>query len=413
VALEGEWPGPLAKRADTLNLGKYRFEVRDAKSGALQYSRGFASIYGEWETTEEAQKTTRAFSESVRFPAPAGPVQVSIQKRDEKMAFQTVWTVEIDPAALDIDRAAAPRSAKVWAVQQSGAPAEKVDLLLVGDGYTAAEMEKWHADAKRLTETLFSVSPFKEHRKDFNVWALDVAADESGVSRPSTGEFRRSPVRAGYDAFGSERYVLTFDNKRLRELAAAAPYEFIEIVVNGRTYGGGGIHNLYATVASANAWTPYVFVHEFGHHFAGLADEYYTSEVAYGSSSARVEPWEPNVSANPKELKWADLVKGGTALPTAWQKERFEAMQKETQAKRKAIRARRAPEEEMEALFRTELEETTKLLGKGGAVGAYEGAMYESQGYYRAQPDCIMFTRSMEFCVACKRAIERVIEQYR
>jgi hypothetical protein len=154
------------------------------------------------------------------------------------------------------------------------APRDKVDLLLMGDGYTATEMEKWHRDARRMVETLFAASPFKEHCQDFNVWAVDTPAEESGVARPSDGIFRRSPLRAAYDAFGSERYVLTFDNKRLREAASAAPYEFIEIVVNDRKYGGGGIFNLFATVSADNAFTPYVFVHEFGHHFAGLADEY-------------------------------------------------------------------------------------------------------------------------------------------
>ncbi len=198
---------------------------------------------------------------------------------------------------------------------KNGEPKDKVDLLLMGDGYTAAEMEKWHHDARRLTELLFAASPFKEHRGDFNVWAIDTPAEESGISRPSDGVWRHSPLRASYDAFGSERYILTFDNKRLREAASAAPYEFIEIVANGRKYGGGGIFNLYATVAADNELTPYVFVHEFGHHFAGLADEYYTSDVAYNSSTERLEPWEPNATADPKAAKWADLIAPGTPCP--------------------------------------------------------------------------------------------------
>ena len=192
-----------------------------------------------------------------------------------------------------------------------------MDLLLLGDGYTAAEMGKWHADAKRLALLLFSTSPFKERQADFNVWAVDTPSEESGVSRPSDGVHRRSALRAAYDAFGSERYVLAFDNKRVREAAAAAPYDVMEIVVNGRTYGGGGIFNLYATVASDNAFTPYVFVHEFGHHFAGLADEYYTSDVAYGSTTERPEPWERNVTASAGSPKWKDLVTSGDAAPDA------------------------------------------------------------------------------------------------
>ncbi|MDE3165582.1 MAG: M64 family metallopeptidase, partial [Acidobacteriota bacterium] len=317
----------------------------------------------------------------------------------------------VDPKDPAIDRAAPPKR-NVWAVIQNGPPRDKVDLLLLGDGYTAAEMNKWHADARRMAETLFAAPPFKEHRADFNVWAIDTPAEESGVSRPSDAVYRHSPLRAAYDAFGSERYVLTFDNKRLREIAAAAPYEFIEIVVNGRKYGGGGIFNLYATVAADNAFTPYVFVHEFGHHFAGLADEYYTSDVAYGSGAARPEPWEPNVTVDPRAAKWS----GGAEMPSAWPKQEFEQLQQEIQKQRREIRAQHRPEEEMEALFRDERARDTKLLASGpnaGKLGAFEGAMYESRGYYRPQQDCIMFTRDeVGFCQVCRRAIERVIRMY-
>ncbi len=416
LALEGEWPGRLDHSIDDSNLGKYLFEVIDRKSNRLLYSRGFASIYGEWETTSEAQEVRRAFHESLRFPAPPGPAQVVVKKRDRQNAFRELWSVVIDPASQDVDRSASASQSRVWAVMKNGEPRDKVDLLLLGDGYTAAEMEKWHNDARRLTEVLFSVSPFKENRRRFNVWALDTPARESGVARPSDGVYRRSPLRASYDAFGSERYVLSFDNQRWREAASAAPYEFVEIVVNDRKYGGGGIHNLYATVAADNASTPYVFVHEFGHHFAGLADEYYTSDVAYVSSAARLEPWEPNLTADAGSPKWRDLVSPGTPLPTPWAKEPFEAYEKQVQAKRREIRAQKRPESEMEALFRSELAATVKLLSQppyADKVGAFEGGMYESKGYFRSQADCIMFTRNMAgFCAACRRAIERVIDLY-
>ncbi len=412
VTQEGPWPGPLAKAVDTTNLGKYLFEVRDAATGKVLYTRGFASIFGEWETTAEASQRNRTLHESLRFPAPAGPAKVTIHKRDAQNKFKELWSTLIDPLDRAVDRAAPPAHVKLWAVQQNGPPADKVDLLLIGDGYTAGEMEKWHADARRLTAALFATPPFQERQADFNVWALDVPAEQSGVARPSDRFYRRSPVRASYDAFGSERYVLTFDNQRLREIAAAAPYEFIEIVVNGRKYGGGGIHNLYATVASDNAWTPYVFVHEFGHHFAGLADEYYTSDVAYQAATTRVEPWEPNVTADPAKPKWNGLIAPGTARPTPWAKAAFEEFQKGIQARRKQIRAENRPESAMEALFAEELKTTKKMLGASGPVGVYEGAMYEAQGYYRAEADCIMFTRSDRFCAACRRAIHRVIDLY-
>jgi hypothetical protein len=412
VVREGPWPGNPARPIDDTNLGKYLFEVVDRATNRLLYSRGFASICGEWETTDEAKKELRTFHESVRFPEPRGPVQVVLKERDASGLFREAWSVAVDPADPGVDRTGPP-ALKPWAVIESGPPAEKVDLLLLGDGYTAAEMGKWHADAKRLVDILFSVSPFKERRSDFNVWALDTPSEESGIARPSDGVYRRSALRATYDAFGSERYVLAFDNKRVREVAAAAPYDVMEIVVNGRKYGGGGIFNLYATVASDNAFTPYVFVHEFGHHIAGLADEYYTSDVAYESTPERPEPWELNATANAASPKWKDLVTPGTPLPTPWAKEAFEALQKDIQARRKKIRAEKRPEEEMEALFREEQAKVDALLAEGpyaAAVGAFEGAMYEAKGYYRAQANCIMFTRHTEFCRACRRAIERVID---
>ncbi|PWU03484.1 MAG: peptidase M64 [Terriglobia bacterium] len=415
IILEGAWPGPLNRWIDETNLGKYYFQVFDRATNRLLYSRGFASIYGEWETTDEAKQQSRAFQESVRFPAPAAPVQVVIKKRGLRNEFREVWSAVIDPADAAIDRSSAPKF-NVWAVMQNGSPQDKVDLLLLGDGYTAAEMEKWHRDARRTADLLFAVSPFKEHRLEFNVWAIDTPAEESGVSRPSDGVYRRSPLRASYDAFGSERYVLSFDNRRIREIAAAAPYEFVEIVVNDRKYGGGGIFNLFATVSADNAFTPYVFVHEFGHHFAGLADEYYTSDVSYLSPTERPEPWEPNVTADAHAAKWKDLLSPGIDLPSPWPKADFETMEVEIQKRRREIRAAHRPETEMGALFRQERDRDTKLLSSGtnaGRVGAFEGALYEAKGYYRPQQDCIMFTRDEAgFCAACRRAIERMIRMY-
>ncbi len=416
VVREGPWPGRIDRSLDDTNLGKYYFEVVDRKTNRVLYSRGFASIYGEWETTAEAKQMRRTFHESLRFPEPPGPVQINLKKRDRENAFREVWTLTVDPASPWINNSRPPAAAKLWPVMKNGEPRDKVDVLLMGDGYTQAEMAKWRADAKRLTETLFSVSPFRENRSRFNVWAIDIPADESGVSRPSDGVWRRSPLGCSYDAFGSERYILTYANKTLREVAALAPYEFIEIVVNGRKYGGGGIHNLFATVVSDSESTPYVFVHEFGHHFGGLADEYYTSDVAYLSSPERPEPWEPNVTADPKAARWKDLLTPGVPLPTPWPKEEFEAGQKTVLEQRRKLRAEKRPEEEIEKLFREELKRTTELLSRpphGGVVGAFEGAMYESRGYYRSQADCIMFTRNMAgFCAVCRRALIRIIDLY-
>ncbi len=411
------WPGDLKKAIDDSNLGKYFFEVRDRATGRVLYSRGFASIYGEWETTGEATKTNRTFSESLRFPAPSAPVQIVLKERDKQNAFREVWSVEVDPKDKFIDRSRPKPPGKLIELQKSGDPASKVDFLILGDGYTAAELPKFEKDARRLMAILFATSPFKEHQHDFNVWGLCPAAAESGVSRPSSGVYKRSPLGATYDAFGTERYALVFDNRALRDVAQFAPYEFIEVLMNDKPYGGGGIFNLYGTVAADNPNSPYVFVHEFGHHFAALADEYYTSDVAYLPPAVKIEPWEPNVTAllDPAKLKWKDLVEAGTPLPTPWKKERFEVMQREVQERRRQLRALNRPESEMTALFTEERKKEDDLLGKdqyAAKVGAVEGADYEAHGYYRPQENCIMFTRYERFCAVCRRAIERVIAMY-
>jgi len=412
------WPGDLAKTIDDTNLGNYRVEVIDRATQRLLYSRGFSSIYGEWQTTDEAGERDRGFSESVRFPRPEAPVLVRIEKRDARNDFHEVWSAPVDPDDMLVDRSAPPAAGPVIVLQDSGEPPEKVDLLILGDGYTAAERAKCEGDARRLMGILFDHEPFASRREAFNVRALCPAAAESGISRPSLGVHRRSPVGATYDAFRSERYILTFDNRAFRDLAAQAPYEFVEIMTNSKTYGGGGIFGLYATVAADSEWAPYIFVHEFGHHFAGLADEYFTSDVAYQPAPITVEPWEPNVSAllEPKHLKWDDLVKAGTPVPTPWDEEAFMAREREIQADRRRIRAERRPESEMDALFRAERDEMEKRLGSekhAGEVGAFAGANYDAKGYYRPQVDCIMFTRDrVPFCAVCQRAIERIIDLY-
>ena len=412
------WPGNPARPVDETNLGKYLFEVRERATNRLLYSRGFASIYGEWETTGEAKEVHRTFHESLRFPAPEKPVQVLLKKRDARNAFREVWSFTVDPKDMFVDPSAPASPGALLPLLQSGPPTEKVDVLILGDGYTAQERAKFEKDARRLVDILFTFSPFKERKADFNVWGLVPPAAESGISRPSTGVHRRSPVGATYDAFGSERYVLTFDNRAFRDSAAFAPYDFVEILVNGNTYGGGGIFGLYGTVASDSLWAPYIFVHEFGHHFAGLADEYYTSDSAYLPAADRPEPWEKNVTAlhEPAELKWKALVQPQTPLPTPWNKDAYETHARQIQQQRRQIRAQRRPESEMDALFIRHRDWEEKFLGSqqyAGKVGAFEGAMYEARGYYRPQADCVMFTRDrVPFCSVCQHALTEVIDLY-
>jgi IgA Peptidase M64/Peptidase M64 N-terminus len=411
------WPGNPQHPLDDTGLGNYLFEVRDS-AGTLLYSRGFSSIYGEWEDTAAARDHVRTFSESLRFPLPKDKVEVTLKKRTEGKPFATVWTFPVDPHSQDIDTTPPPSPGPLMRLMVNGPSSTKVDLLLLCDGYTAAQRGDFEKDARRMMALLFATSPFKERMRDFNVWGLCAPSAESGISRPSTGIHRRSRVGSTYDAFGSERYILTFDNHSFRDVASFAPYDFVEILVNGKTYGGGGIFGLYGTVAAKSLWAPYVFVHEFGHHFAGLADEYFTSESATLPAQGRPEPWEPNVTAATEleKLKWRQLVTPGTPVPTPWKKQQFETRDRELQALRKQIRSEKRPEKDMDALFLQTKKEMTALLDhdtNSGKVGTFEGAAYESTGYYRPEEDCVMFSRNdVPFCRVCQNAITQVINLY-
>ena len=411
------WPGSMARTMDDTNRGNNRLEVVDAKTGDLLYARGFSTVFGEWRSTEEAGRISRSFQESVRFPQFPQPVRVRILKRDERNQFSVAWSIDVDPTASDTVKRQPPALAKPIPIRVSGASPDKVDLLIMGDGYTQKEMKKFEQDARRLSQHLFSVSPFRQRAQDFNVWAIAVPTEQSGISRPSTGVHRPSALGTRYDIFGSERYVLTLDNRALREIAQHAPYEFIEILVNNETYGGGGIFGQFSTAAASNDWANYLFVHEFGHHFAGLADEYYTSPVAYAAASGRPEPWEPNATAlrDPAKLKWMRHVKEGTLLPTPWPKEQYEAASRAYQKKRAALRAATRPESEMNALFREDLKQTNALFAQQPhrhTIGAFEGANYEASGYYRPAMQCLMFDRSEQFCPVCQDGISDIIDLY-
>jgi hypothetical protein len=416
IVSDGAWPGSRTRLLDTLNLGNYFFEVIDRQTNQPLFSRGFASVFGEWVTTDEAKERAGTLSESVRFPWPRKPVQLVIKKRDKNGAFQQLFSTLIDPSSRFVNPSERKAAGKVWSVIENGAPADKVDILVIGEGYTEAELPKFHKDVERMIGKLFATEPFKSRKKDFNVRALDLVEPVSGVHRPRTSDNRRTLTGVEYNIFDSERYVLTLDDRKMRDVAASAPYDFLEILVNEKQYGGGGIFNDQATACVDSAFSEYVFVHEFGHHFAALADEYYTSPVSYETTGAaeHPEPWEPNVTADGAHPKWA--VDAGVPLPTPWEKEEFEKHSREIQKERAHLRAVNAPESQMDALFTAEREWETKFFAGqkyAGKVGAFEGAAYEPRGLYRPELDCIMFTRDeVGFCRVCRKAIERIIDEY-
>jgi len=417
---EGAWPGHRVNLVDTLNLGEYLLTVADRATNVLLYSRGFSSVFNEWQTTDEALAGVhRTFSESVRFPFPRRAVRLALCRRDRRMEFHEVFSTVIDPAdpAQVMKENPVPRFA-VAPVIENGPSAVRVDIVVMGDGYAAADMEKFRGDVRRFVETMFRTHPFRERKSDFNVWRIDVVSEESGIDIPGRNVWKRNALGTRYDTFGSARYVLTEENRTIRDIAAAAPYDFLCILVNDSRYGGGGIYNLYATtytnesVAGQEWQMDYVFVHEFGHSFAGLADEYYTSSTGYNDFYIPgVEPWEPNVTAQAgaDRVKWKSMLTAGTPVPTPWEKQAYDSVE--------AIRGkldRLAPDyyRKREPLQKSAME-ILKRSRYAGSVGVFEGAGYASKGLYRPSVDCRMFSLSLaDFDPVCSAAIERMIDFY-
>ncbi len=417
IVSDGIWAGSTTRLIDNLRLGKYFFEVVDKETNKVLYSKGYASIYGEWETTPEAKKGWGAHHESIRFPWPKNPAKLIIYKRDKNYEFSQIWEHEIPLEHWRTNQAAPAKHLKTHDIHVSGDPKQKVDIVVLSEGYTTKEMNKFKKDAQAFANALLETEPFASRKNDLNIRAVEVPSPESGLAHPHQDIYRRSALSVSYGAFDSERYALGFDNKTIRNAAANVPYEFTAIIMNDSIYGGGGIYNLYITAAADNAFDKYLYVHEFGHHFADLADEYYASSTAYEMGSTIQEPWELNVTTYKEKdkIKWGDLIDENVPLPTPWDKEKFDKHSIETQKEREKLRAAKTPESKMNEFFIAQREWEENHLNNikyAGKTGLYEGAQYHSHGIYRSAPNCIMFTRTDHFCPACQRAINLVIDQY-
>lgn len=431
---QGAWAGSRVHLLDPFENGRCVARVYDLASGKLVFSRGFDSYFGEYRTTEQAGKgVRRAYHESVLMPMPKAKVRLALALRHPDRELEEVWSTEIDPASWHIERHKPDPSVLVMPSHVSGDPHAKLDVAILGEGYTLAEVGKFKADLNRFTGVLLGAEPYHRAKDRINVYGVLKPSDESGIDEPSHGSYKRTALGASFDALGSERYVLTEDNRAVRDVAAAVGYDTLFIMVNSARYGGGGIYGLYATFTTDNQWHKYIFLHEFGHSFGGLADEYYTSATAYNEFYPRgVEPAEPNITAlaDPAHLKWRQLLSPGVQIPTPWEKEGYDAQDLEYQKVRQQLNekiaaAKRAGApaaevaklvEESERLSREHAEKMDAYLAASkfvGVVGAFEGAGYSAQGLYRPMLDCLMFSKGDKpLCKVCQAAVERRIDHF-
>ncbi|KAA3614959.1 MAG: peptidase M64 [Calditrichaeota bacterium] len=413
----GIWAGSQTNLNTTLNLGEYQVRVFDSASGKMIYSRGYSTIFNEWQTTPDAKVNHHTFHETLLLPMPKSKIKMGIYRRDKKMNFVEKWVTEIDPTNDAImNKAVNKPGYKVSALMENGPSSEKVDIVIVGDGYTKEEMEQFRKDAKYHNDAMFNTEPFKSRKNDFNVWLVEVVSEESGISKPDKNIWKNNALGCRYYSFNSPRYVLTENNKALRDAAGLVPYDYVNILINDNRYGGGGIYNLYTTNymrvdTKGQEWQmEYVYVHEFGHSFAGLGDEYYSSSTGYDEFyAAGVEPWEANVTAllDPKNIKWKSFMKEEIPLPTPWEKEEYDGVAAE-RSKLDRLAAGYYDKREPFISRQNEILENSKFTGK---VGAFEGAGYERFGLYRPAANCRMFSLSLvDFDPVCSATLEKVID---
>jgi hypothetical protein len=434
VSKQGAWAGSRVHLLDPFEVGRCVVELRITGSKEVLFSKRFDSYFGEYRTTTPAAKgVKRTYHESVLVPFPKHLMSFAFKVRQADGSHRTLLETEIDPAAVTIRREPLVEGVTVFDLHHGGDPHATVDVAIVVEGYTASERPKLEADLARYTKIFLGHEPFASAKDAFNVRGVWKPSQQSGCDEPGRGVWKATAVGASFDALGSERYLLTEDNRALRDIAAHVPYDALYIMVNTSRYGGGGIYNLYCTFTADNQWSPEVFIHEFGHSFAGLADEYYTSSVAYNDFFPKgVEPFEPNVTAllDPAKLKWKDLVTPGTAVPTPWKKSDYDARDVAYQKVRETLNAeiaqamRRGAAEgvvkglkaKSELLSLEHAQRMSADLAQSpfkNQVGAFEGAGYAAKGLYRPALDCIMFSKGGKpFCPVCTRALRQVIERY-
>jgi len=435
VYQEGIWPEAKSGLISPFSYGRYAYKLYDVASNRLLFSRGFDTMFAEYKTTSPALAgVKRVFQRSVRVPLPKRPVLFVVEGRDKRHLLRPLFDQVIDPADYHILREKPAAGDAVFETQLTGDPHGKVDFVFLAEGYTAAEKDKFKSDLERMTDYLFSVEPYKSLKNRFNVRGVFRPSPEQAMDEPRQRIYKKTVLNASFNAFDLDRYMLIEDDHKTHEIAGQVPYDAIIVLVNSKRYGGGSICLDYCVTTVDNPASRQVFIHELGHSFANLADEYYQSEVSYNDFYPKgVEPLEPNITAllDPANVKWKELLSPGIGVPTEYGKEAIEALQAERQKNRQAqardveeAKKRGASEKDIaqiqekyrkaDAGLNAKIGEIRKkYAGLEDKVGVFEGAGYASKGLYRPMMYCIMISSPKgEFCRICQRAIAKMIEFY-
>ena len=368
ISKEPFWGGSKTNLTNKLNYGEYKFEIIDLKTENVIYSQGFCTLFEEWQTTLEADSAYREFSQTVLFPSPKRPVILKIYSRLWEGGFEEIFEYEINPKEYTFDSEIV--QFPYIKILDNGDPSTKVDLVFLAEGYTLKEMDKFETDALRFIDYLFSYAPYNINKEKFNVWLVKSESQESGTDIPGEGIYKNTVLNSNFYTFGSERYLTTEDFFSVRDVASVVPYDDICILVNSGKYGGGGIYNHYCISSVDHMLSNEVFIHELGHSFAGLGDEYYNSSTAYNDFfNLEIEPWQPNLTTLVSfDSKWKSLMNADTPIPTP-REEQFQ-----------------------------------------NTIGVYEGGGYVNKGMYSPYMDCRMKTNKAEgFCPVCQETIARMI----
>ncbi len=367
------WAGRRHHLAELPLAGNGQITMRDAKDSTVIYRTSFSSLFQEWLETDEARTMTKGFENTFLLPWPQRPALVEITLFDPHRQVRATLTHTIDPQDILIHERGLTHITPHKYLLKNGPADQCVDVAILAEGYTTDEMDTFYADAKEACESLFSHEPFRSMKEKFNIVAVASPSEDSGVSIPRLDVWRSTAFHSHFSTFYSDRYLTTPRLKALHDALAGIDYEHIIVLANTDEYGGGGIYNSYTlTTAHHENFRP-VVVHEFGHSFGGLADEYfYEEDIMNDTYPTDVEPWEQNITTRVDfSSKWQDMIPEGTPQPT--------------------------PAED----FNTH------------KIGLYEGAAYSFKGLYRGSYNCRMRTNEYPaFCPVCQRALRRLIEFY-